>query len=66
LEASHNIFPDGGVKEVGVTKVARGGPTIPSEEPLSPRGRRGIMEFHEEFSKKSRVMSGDGEDPKAT
>jgi hypothetical protein len=66
MEASHNIFPDGSVKEVGVAKVARGGPAIPSEEPLSPRGRRGIMEFGEEFCKKSRVLCGDGEDPKAT
>jgi hypothetical protein len=66
LEASHNIFPDGGVKEMGVTEVARGGPAIPFEEPLCPRGKRGIMKFREEFSKKSRVLGGDGEDSKAT
>jgi hypothetical protein len=50
---------------MGVTKVTRGGPTIPLEEPLCPRSRRGIMEFCEEFSKKSRALGGDGEHSKA-
>jgi hypothetical protein len=42
---------------MGVTKVVRGGPTIPFEEPLCPWGRRGIMKSCE---------GGDGDDSKAS
>jgi hypothetical protein len=65
-EASSNIFPNGGIEVMRVTKVPGVIPAILSTEPGSPGGSGVRVEFREELRQEGRVLSPDGEDAQTT
>jgi hypothetical protein len=53
VEARNDVFPDGGVEVMGVSKIFHGRPPVPAAKLGGPRCRIVRVNFSEELSKKS-------------
>jgi hypothetical protein len=62
VEAGHNVFPDGGIEAVGVSKISGAVPAVPTSKPGGP-GSSGVrVKFREELHQQGGVLGVDGED----